>query len=65
MSAPPQDRLAVAASVAPKTAVYTYSLSKGLFRGVSLEGAVIATKHGKNESYYGRQVTANQILTGK
>jgi lipid-binding SYLF domain-containing protein len=55
----------VAASVAPKAAVYTYSLSKGLFAGASLEGAVLVTQQGKNESYYGRPVTANQILTGK
>ena len=39
----------VQANVAPKAAVYTYSLSKGLFAGVSLEGAVIVTEKGKNE----------------
>jgi len=39
----------VQANVTPKAAVYTYSLSKGLFAGVSLEGAVIATEKGKNE----------------
>ncbi len=46
-------------------AIYTYSLSKGLFAGVSLEGAVIVTEKGKNEHYYGRSVTASQILSGK
>jgi lipid-binding SYLF domain-containing protein len=55
----------VQANVAPKAAVYTYSLSKGLFAGVSLEGAVIVTEKGKNERYYGRSVTASQILSGK
>jgi len=50
--------------VAPKAAVYTYSLSKGLFAGGSLEGAVIVTEKGKNERYYGRSVTASQILSG-
>src|SRR5213595_158506 len=55
----------VQANVAPKAAVYTYSLSKGLFAGVSLEGAVIVTEKGKNEHYYGRSVTASQILNGK
>jgi len=55
----------VQANVTPKAAVYTYSLSKGLFAGVSLEGAVIATEKGKNEHYYGRSVTASQILNGK
>jgi lipid-binding SYLF domain-containing protein len=38
---------------------------KGLFAGVSLEGAVIVTEKGKNERYYGRSVTASQILSGK
>jgi lipid-binding SYLF domain-containing protein len=33
----------VQANVAPKAAVYTYSLSKGLFAGGSLEGAGIVT----------------------
>src|SRR4029077_453842 len=55
----------VQANVAPKAAVYTYSLSKGLFAGVSLEGTVIVTEKGKNERYYGRSVTASQILSGK
>jgi SH3 domain-containing YSC84-like protein 1 len=55
----------VQANVAPKAAVYTYSLSKGLFAGVSLEGAAIVTEKGKNESYYGRSVSASQILSGK
>src|SRR5213082_2390459 len=55
----------VEANVAPKAAIYTYSLSKGLFAGVSLEGAVIVTEKGKNEHYYGRSVTASQILSRK
>ena len=55
----------VEANVTPKAAIYTYSRSKGLFAGVSLEGAVIATEKGKNERYYGRSVTASQILSGK
>jgi len=55
----------VQANVAPAAAVYTYSRSKGLFAGASLEGAVIVTEKGKNEHYYGRAVTANRILNGK
>jgi lipid-binding SYLF domain-containing protein len=55
----------VQANVAPKAAIYTYSLSKGLFAGVSLEGAVIVTEKEKNARYYGRSVTASQILNGK
>ena len=55
----------VEANVAPKAAIYTYSLSKGLFAGVSLEGAVIVTEKGKNERDYGHSVTNSQILSGK
>ena len=56
---------AAEADVTPKAAIYTYSKSKGLFVGVSLEGAVIGTRKGANEHYYGRPVTANDILHGR
>jgi lipid-binding SYLF domain-containing protein len=55
----------IQAGVTPKAAIYTYSLSKGLFAGASLEGAVVATEKGRNASYYGRPVSARAILTGK
>jgi len=51
-------------AVAPTAAIYTYSRSKGLFAGASLEGAVIATRDNTNHEYYGRNVTAGQILSG-
>lgn len=53
------------ANVAPTAAVYTYSRSKGLFAGVSLEGAVIGTRKGANQRYYGRPVSAFDILHGR
>jgi lipid-binding SYLF domain-containing protein len=52
------------ASITPTAAVYTYSRSKGLFAGASLEGAVIATQKTANHRYYGRPVTTRQILSG-
>ena len=55
----------LAAGVLPVAAVYTYSRSQGLFAGVSLEGTVIATRNDANKSYYGRSVSAKQILSGK
>ena len=55
----------VQASVTPTAAVYTYSRSKGLFAGVSLEGAVIATQDDANASYYGRPVSARAIVMGR
>jgi lipid-binding SYLF domain-containing protein len=52
---------ASAGKVAP---IYTYSLSKGLYAGVSLDGKVIMTRHSVNEKNYGRQVTGNESLYG-
>jgi lipid-binding SYLF domain-containing protein len=53
------------AGVLPVAAIYTYSRSKGLFAGVSLEGAVIAAQSDANRRYYGRDVTAMSILSGR
>jgi lipid-binding SYLF domain-containing protein len=51
--------------VLPTAAVYTYSRSKGLFAGVSLEGTVLVTQNDKNASYYGRGVKPAEILSGQ
>jgi len=51
-------------AVMPTAAVYTYSRSKGLFVGVSLEGAVIGTQRQSNFNYYGKPVRADSILSG-
>jgi SH3 domain-containing YSC84-like protein 1 len=51
-------------ALAPTAAVYTYSKSRGLFAGVSLEGAVIGTQRQSNFDYYGRPVRADEILAG-
>jgi lipid-binding SYLF domain-containing protein len=53
------------AGLTPRAAVYTYSRSEGLFAGVSLEGAVIATQKTANTRYYGRPVRASEILQGR
>jgi SH3 domain-containing YSC84-like protein 1 len=53
------------ASVALQAAVYTYSRSQGLFAGVSLEGSGIGTRDDVNAAYYGKPVTAGEILSGK
>jgi SH3 domain-containing YSC84-like protein 1 len=49
----------------PTAAIYTYSRSKGLFAGASLEGAVIATQKTANARYYDRPVRAIDILAGR
>ena len=51
-------------AVMSTAAVYTYSRSKGLFAGVSLEGAIIATQKTANERYYGQSIGARSILAG-
>ena len=53
------------AGVTPTAAIYTYSQSKGLFAGASIEGAVIATQRTANERYYGHPVLARDILSGR
>jgi len=52
------------AGLVPRAAIYTYSRSEGLFAGVSLEGAVIATQKSANHRYYGRPVRPTEILSG-
>ena len=42
--------------------VYSYSKSKGLFAGASVEGAVIEQRESLNREYYGRNVTPEEIL---
>ncbi|KAL0586893.1 hypothetical protein ABG067_003513 [Albugo candida] len=43
---------------------YSYSHSRGLFAGISLEGAVIISRPDINHTFYGREITNTQLLTG-
>lgn len=45
--------------------VYTYSLSKGLYAGVSLDGRILVTRDRVNEKFYGRKVTPHELLSGE
>ncbi|KAG0169432.1 hypothetical protein DFQ30_003648 [Apophysomyces sp. BC1015] len=45
-------------------AIYSYSKTKGLFAGVSLEGSVILTRNDANEKFYGKKVTPKELLNG-
>ena len=51
--------------VLPVAAVYTYSRSKGLFAGASLEGTVLVSEEKKNAEFYGHKVTPARILSGR
>jgi SH3 domain-containing YSC84-like protein 1 len=53
------------AAVMPVAAIYSYSRAQGLFAGISLQGTVIATRDDANKAYYGREVTAKEILAGQ
>ncbi|KAJ2832247.1 hypothetical protein GGI24_001303 [Coemansia furcata] len=44
--------------------VLSYSKSKGLFAGVSLEGSLIAERKDANAKLYGRPVRAQELLNG-
>jgi lipid-binding SYLF domain-containing protein len=44
--------------------VLTYSRSKGLFAGVSLEGASMETDDDSNKAVYGKQMSAKEIISG-
>lgn len=44
---------------------YSYSHSRGLFVGASLDGTVILTRNDVNHKFYGRPVSSEEILSGK
>jgi lipid-binding SYLF domain-containing protein len=48
-----------------QSVMFSYSRSQGLFGGVSVEGTVIATRNDDNAAYYGKKVSAKDILSGK
>ena len=45
--------------------ILSYSRSRGLFAGVSLEGATLRPGHKANEKIYGRQVDPKQVLAAQ
>src|SRR5580692_6758355 len=49
---------------AMKVDVLTYSRSKGLFAGVSLEGASMDADRDANKALYGKEITAQEIISG-
>jgi lipid-binding SYLF domain-containing protein len=44
--------------------ILSWSRSRGIFAGVSLEGATLRPDHKDNREMYGRDVTQREILTG-
>jgi hypothetical protein len=53
-----------AASMKGVAGIFSYSKTKGLFAGVSLEGSAIIERRDANEKLYGQRFTAKQLLEG-
>lgn len=53
------------ASLKSAAAIFSYSKTKGLFAGVSLEGSMIVERRDANAKFYGSGATAKKILSGR
>jgi lipid-binding SYLF domain-containing protein len=62
-AAGPKGRTAEGATdIVMNAEILSYSRSKGLFAGVSLEGSTLRSDGGANENLYGRKLTAKEII---
>ncbi|CED83279.1 Uncharacterized conserved protein [Phaffia rhodozyma] len=55
----------VQTALASPAAMFSYSKSKGLFAGLSLEGTVLIERKEANKQFYGSAVPSRDILSGK
>ena len=62
-AAGPKGRDAAAATdITMRAEILTYSRSRGLFAGISLEGSTLRQDHGPNKKLYGRDIEARDII---
>lgn len=62
-AAGPKGRTAAAdTDIVMKAEVLTYSRSRGLFAGISLEGSTLRSDGGANKNLYGRELSAKEIV---
>ena len=62
-AAGPKGRNAAAATdVVMKAEILSYSRSRGLFAGISLEGSTLRSDNSANQKIYGKELTAKQIV---
>ncbi|EDV29412.1 uncharacterized protein TRIADDRAFT_18938 [Trichoplax adhaerens] len=47
------------------SAIYTYSKTRGLFAGISLEGSALIERKDTNRRFYGGEISAREILSGE
>lgn len=62
IAAGPLGEGASAASANLSADILSFSISKGLYGGISLDGAVVAVREGLDSAYYGKEVTPTDIL---
>lgn len=55
---------AQASAFSPQAEVLTYSQTKGLFAGVSLQGASLEPDKDANKSLYGKEMSSREIVSG-
>lgn len=48
-----------------KAEIYSYSRARGLFAGVSVDGAVLSIDHKANQAAYGRNTTPRAVFEGR
>lgn len=66
VAAGPKGRnVAASTDASLRAEILSYSRSRGLFAGVSLEGASLRPDDAATEQVYGRKMTARRIVTGK
>jgi SH3 domain-containing YSC84-like protein 1 len=64
-AAGPKGRTAGASTdIVMRAEILTYSRSRGLFAGVSLEGSTLRSDGDANKSLYGRELSAKEIVRG-
>jgi lipid-binding SYLF domain-containing protein len=62
-AAGPKGRTAAAdTDIVMKAEVLTYSRSRGLFAGISLEGSTLRSDGSANKKLYGRELSAKEIV---
>ncbi len=64
-AAGPKGRTAEGATdIVMSAEILSYSRNKGLFAGVSLEGSTLRSDGSANEKFYGKKLTAKEIIRG-
>ena len=64
-AAGPKGRTAAAATdIVMKAEILSYSRTRGVFAGISLEGSTLRSDGGANENLYGKELNAEQIIVG-